>query len=67
MQQILIVDDESGVRSSLGGILKDEGYEVHAVESGEAGLVALESRRYDLVLFYGDRSHLFTLLYRNYR
>ena len=50
MQQILIVDDESGVRSSLGGILKDEGYEVHAVESGEAGLVALESRRYDLVL-----------------
>ena len=49
-EQILIVDDESGVRSSLGGILRDEGYEVQAVESGEAGLAALESRRYDLVL-----------------
>ena len=49
-EQILIVDDESGVRSSLGGILRDEGYEVQAVESGEAGLAALEGRRYDLVL-----------------
>ncbi|HEY6546584.1 MAG TPA: sigma-54 dependent transcriptional regulator [Vicinamibacteria bacterium] len=49
-EQILIVDDESGVRSALGGILRDEGYEVNAVESGEAGLAALEARRYDLVL-----------------
>jgi two-component system, NtrC family, nitrogen regulation response regulator NtrX len=49
-EQILIVDDESGVRSSLGGILRDECYEVQAVESGEAGLAALEGRRYDLVL-----------------
>jgi two-component system nitrogen regulation response regulator NtrX len=49
-EQILIVDDESGVRSSLGGILRDEGYEVSAAESGEAALQALESRRFDLVL-----------------
>jgi two-component system nitrogen regulation response regulator NtrX len=49
-ETILVVDDEAGVRSSLAGILADEGYEVEAVASGEAGLAALERRRYDLVL-----------------
>ncbi len=48
-ESILIVDDEAGVRGSLSGILRDEGYQVDAVESGEAGIAALESRRYDLV------------------
>ncbi len=32
---ILIVDDEPGVRSALCGVLRDEGYDVQAVESGE--------------------------------
>ena len=32
---ILIVDDEPGVRSALSGVLRDEGYTVDAVESGE--------------------------------
>src|SRR5258706_15699518 len=49
-ESILIVDDESGVRASLAGILGDEGYLVQAVESGEACLQALEGRRYDLLL-----------------
>jgi two-component system nitrogen regulation response regulator NtrX len=49
-ENVLIVDDEAGVRQSLVGILEDEGYVAHAVESGEAALVALEARRYDLVL-----------------
>ena len=35
---ILIVDDEAGVRSALSGVLRDEGYGVEAVESGEACL-----------------------------
>ncbi len=35
---ILVVDDEPGVRSALGGVLRDEGYHVDAVESGEACL-----------------------------
>jgi two-component system nitrogen regulation response regulator NtrX len=49
-EAILVVDDEAGVRASLGGILGDEGYRVDAVESGEACLSALEGRRYDLIL-----------------
>ena len=48
-ESILIVDDEAGVRGSLCGILRDEGYQTNAVESAEAGLLALENRRYDLV------------------
>jgi two-component system nitrogen regulation response regulator NtrX len=33
--KVLIVDDEPGVRSALGGVLRDEGYDVEAVGSGE--------------------------------
>ena len=38
MASILIVDDEPGVRTALGGVLRDEGYTVDAVDSGEACL-----------------------------
>lgn len=50
MPDILIVDDEAGVRSSLGGILRDEGYGVDAVDSGEACLDVVSRRTYDLIL-----------------
>jgi len=49
-ESILVVDDESGVRTSLSGILGDEGYAVETLETGEACLTALETRRYDLIL-----------------
>jgi len=49
-ERILIVDDEAGVRASLSGILSDEGYRVDAVETGEAGIKAVESNRYELAL-----------------
>ena len=49
-EQILIVDDEPGVRSSLGAILADEGFAVDAVASGEEGLEALQGKSYDAVL-----------------
>jgi two-component system nitrogen regulation response regulator NtrX len=49
-ESILIVDDEAGVRASLGGILRDEGYQVEAVDSGEAALALLDGRRFDLLL-----------------
>jgi len=47
---ILIVDDEAGIRQSLASILRDEGYQVEAVSSGEECLVALERQPFDLVL-----------------
>ena len=47
---ILIVDDEPGVRSALSGVLRDEGYEVDAVPSGEACLERLTRSAVDLVV-----------------
>jgi len=47
---ILVVDDEPGVRSALSGVLRDEGYQVDAVESGEACLDRLTRAAYDVVL-----------------
>src|SRR5688572_10439253 len=50
MPSILIVDDEPGVRSALGGVLRDEGYEVDAVDRGEACLDRLSRQTYDVVV-----------------
>ena len=47
---ILIVDDEPGVRSALGGVLRDEGYAVEAVPSGEACLERVTRGSVDLIL-----------------
>jgi len=47
---ILLVDDEPGVRSALGGVLRDEGYEVDAVDSGESCLERLGRQAYDVVV-----------------
>jgi two-component system, NtrC family, nitrogen regulation response regulator NtrX len=50
MPSILIVDDEPGVRSALSGVLGDEGYQVEAVDSGEAALERLLRQTYDVVV-----------------
>ena len=50
MPSILIVDDEPGVRSALSGVLKDEGYDVESVDSGESCLERLSRQSYDVVL-----------------
>ena len=47
---ILIVDDEPGVRTALGGVLRDEGYTVEAVASGEECLERVTRRSVDLIL-----------------
>jgi two-component system nitrogen regulation response regulator NtrX len=47
---ILIVDDEPGVRSALSGVLRDEGYSVEAVSSGEACLDRLTRGPVDLIV-----------------
>ena len=41
MHKLLIVDDETGIRESLQGVLADEGYETATVESGEESLKLL--------------------------
>ncbi|HEV2315569.1 MAG TPA: sigma-54 dependent transcriptional regulator [Candidatus Acidoferrales bacterium] len=47
---ILIVDDESGIRQSLSALLRDEGYDVTAVASGEECIEVVERRAFDLIL-----------------
>jgi two-component system nitrogen regulation response regulator NtrX len=47
---ILIVDDEPGVRTSLTGVLRDEGYSVDAVASGEECLDRLTRAPVDLIV-----------------
>jgi len=47
---ILVVDDEPGILDQLGEILRDEGFAVTAVPSGEEALAAASRELYDLVL-----------------
>ncbi|HLM59962.1 MAG TPA: sigma-54 dependent transcriptional regulator [Pyrinomonadaceae bacterium] len=47
---ILIVDDERGIRETLRGVLEDEGFEVEAVESGEACLKTVEESNFACIL-----------------
>ena len=46
----LIVDDEGGVRLALAGVLQDEGYQVDAVDSGEACLERVARDAYDVIV-----------------
>jgi two-component system nitrogen regulation response regulator NtrX len=48
--RVLIVDDEAGVRSALSGVLRDEGYAVEAVDSGEACLDRVSRAPYDVLV-----------------
>jgi two-component system, NtrC family, nitrogen regulation response regulator NtrX len=50
MHNILIVDDESGIRDSLRGILEDDGYQTAEADSGESCLELLQKRAFDVVL-----------------
>src|SRR5262250_3167869 len=50
MHNVLIVDDEAGIRDSLAGILGDEGYSASSVGSGEACLEVLHKNTFDVVL-----------------
>jgi two-component system nitrogen regulation response regulator NtrX len=48
--KILIVDDESGIRESLGALLRDEGYGIETLASGEDCLARLKRDEFELVL-----------------
>ncbi len=49
-RNILVVDDEEPMRHLLALVLRDRGYAVRAVASGEQALRELSTREYDLVL-----------------
>jgi two-component system nitrogen regulation response regulator NtrX len=47
---ILVVDDEAGIQQSLSAVLREEGFKVETVGSGEDCLTLLESRAFELIL-----------------
>src|SRR5665647_619628 len=49
-QTILIIDDEKDIRTSLAGILEDEGYQVLCEESGLDGIECALQELPDLIL-----------------
>ena len=60
--QILVVDDEPTVRQAIKQLLKHVGYEVEAVDGGEAALDLMQQRVFDVVItdfsmpgMYGDQ------------
>jgi len=50
MAEILVVDDEPGIRELMREILEEEGYEVRMAENGVAARLALDTKTPDLVL-----------------
>ncbi len=50
MPEILVVDDEPGIRELMREILEEEGYDVRAAENGAAARAALDAKVPDLVL-----------------
>ena len=50
MPSILVVDDEPGVRSSISGGLRDEGFDVDTADSGEECLDKANGASYDVIV-----------------
>ncbi|MCF8111824.1 MAG: sigma-54 dependent transcriptional regulator [Desulfobacteraceae bacterium] len=50
MSEILIVDDDAQLRQSFVRLLGEEGYDVRAASSGEAGISSIEEKAPDLVV-----------------
>jgi DNA-binding NtrC family response regulator len=49
-ENILVVDDDAGVRKVLSSILSKEGYFIETVENGKQAMSAFEKTRFDLAL-----------------
>ena len=47
---ILVIDDEEDIRSSIAGLLEDENYEVRTVKNSDEALTAISERLPDLIL-----------------
>jgi two-component system, NtrC family, nitrogen regulation response regulator NtrX len=49
-EQILIIDDEPGIRETLSAVLRDEGFRVESAESGESGLESARAKDFACIL-----------------
>ena len=43
MARLLLVDDDNDIVEALGGLLRDEGHDVHSASTGEEGLAVLRA------------------------
>jgi len=50
MKQILVVDDEEGIRNSIKELLESNGFKVTIAEDGKECLKTLEKGKFDLIL-----------------
>ena len=50
MSKILIIDDESSIRTALANILHDEGHQTTLAESGEAAIAQFAREEFDLII-----------------
>ena len=50
MTRVLVVDDEPGLRQSLGLLLSDAGFEVAAESDGRRALERATAERFDIIL-----------------
>jgi len=58
--KVLVIDDDGDILESLGGLLGNEGFEVHCEDSAEGGLERLERVMPDVVIldlvFHGSKT-----------
>ena len=50
MASILVIDDEDEVRYAIRAVLEDQGHSISEAGTGRAGLEAIDSQPYDLVI-----------------
>jgi CheY-like chemotaxis protein len=50
MTKILVIDDDTAVRTTIAQILEDEGYDVVSAEDGLRGMAAFHKEQPDLVI-----------------
>ncbi|HTI39353.1 MAG TPA: sigma-54 dependent transcriptional regulator [Vicinamibacterales bacterium] len=50
MSRILVIDDDEGVRQSMGRMLRGAGYAVEMAETGEQGLALARGNAFDVIL-----------------
>ena len=50
MSKILFIEDEISLQATLGGALKEAGFEIENAYDGEAGLKAAQTSKPDLIL-----------------